>query len=134
MGTYACMLDRNTITPVHWQMKRSPDGVAVLGEISAELDDLDQEIRQCILTPKRSVPLNPEKGCDLDQYRDRPMDVRRLFVVAEVRDALTRDVPRIVLRDVIVETSFSQVSIKVVWAPSEMVLEEFITTQVEYVF
>jgi hypothetical protein len=62
------------------------------------------------------------------------MDVRRLFVVAEVRDALTRDVPRIVLRDVIVETSFSQVSIEVVWAPSEMVLEEFITTQVEYVF
>jgi phage baseplate assembly protein W len=128
------MLDRNTITPVHWQMKRSPEGVALLGEISAEYDDLSQEIRQCILTPKRSVPLNPEKGCDLDQYRDRPMDVRHLFVVAEVREALERDVPRIVLREVIVETSFSQISIKVVWAPSEMVMGEFITTEVKYVF
>lgn len=128
------MLDRNDITPVHWQMKRSPDGVAVLGDISAEFDDLKQEIRQCILTPKRSVPLNPEKGCDLDQYRDRPLNVRHIFVVAEVRDALKRDVPRIVVREVTVEASFSQVTIKIVWAPVEMVMAEFITTEVEYVF
>lgn len=128
------MLDRNDISYVHWQMKRAPDGSAVLGEISAELDDLSQEIRQCILTPKRSVPLNPEKGCDLDQFRDRPLNVRHLFVAAEVRDALRRDVPRIVVRDIAVATEFTSVSINVTWSPAEMVMEEFITTEVEYVF
>ena len=88
------MLDRGNIPYAHWQMQRTPDG-AVLGGIVAELDDLEQQIRQCILTPKRSVPLNPAKGCDLDQFRDRPLNVRHLFVAAEVRDALERDVPRI---------------------------------------
>ncbi|WP_217351996.1 hypothetical protein, partial [Ruegeria sp. HKCCD8929] len=81
------MLDRNTITNVHWQMKRTVEG-SVWGEIAPDLDDLAQEIRQCILTPKGSVPLTPEKGCDLEQFRDRPMNVRSLFVVAEVREAL----------------------------------------------
>lgn len=128
------MLDRNDISYVHWQMKRSPDGAAVLGEIAAELDDLNQEIRQCILTPKRSVPLNPEKGCDLEPYRDRPLNVRHLFVAAEVREALKRDVPRIVVRDTAVATEFTSVTIKVTWSPVEMVLEEFITTEVTYVF
>lgn len=128
------MLDRNDISYVHWQMKRSPDGAAVLGEIAAELDDLNQEIRQCILTPKRSVPLNPEKGCDLEPYRDRPLNVRHLFVAAEVREALKRDVPRINVSDVAVKAEFDTVTIKVTWSPTEMVMEEFITTEVAYVF
>ena len=128
------MLDRNDISFVHWQMKRDAQGAAVLGEIAAELDDLAQEIRQCILTPKRSVPLNPEKGCDLDQFRDRPLNVRHLFIAAEIRDALKRDVPRIVVRDVAVATEFATVSISVTWSPAEMVMEAFITTALEYVF
>ena len=128
------MLARTDIPFVHWQMKRDPDGAAVLGDISAELDDLSQEIRQCILTPKRSVPLNPEKGCDLGQFRDRPLNVRHLFVAAEVRDALRRDVPRVTVHEVAVETEFSSVTLKVTWTPTEMVLEEFITTEVAYVF
>jgi len=128
------MLDRTQIPFVHWQMKRDPDGIAVFGEISSEFDDLSQEIRQCILTPKRSVPLNPEKGCDLDQFRDRPLNVRHLFVAAEVREALRRDVPRIVVRDVLVDATFSTVTISVTWAPTEMILGDFITTAVEYVF
>ena len=128
------MLDRRDIPVVHWQMKRSPEGAAVLGDITAELDDLKQEIRQCILTPKRSVPLNPEKGCDLEPYRDRPPNVRHLFVAAEVREALKRDVPRIVVREVAVKAGFSSVEINVTWSPVELVMEVFITTQVAYVF
>ncbi|MGH1577697.1 hypothetical protein [Planktotalea sp.] len=115
-------------------MKRAPSGVAVLGEIAAELDDLDQDIRQCILTPKRSVPLNPEKGCDLDQFRDRPLNVRHMFVAAEVRETLERDVPRIKVSAVNVEAEFTSVKIRVTWSPKEQVLEEFITTEVVYVF
>ena len=128
------MLVRQDIPFVHWQMKRDSEGVAVMGEISAEIDDLAQSIRQCILTPKRSVPLNPEKGCDLEPYRDRPMNVRHLFIAAEVRGALKRDVPRIVVREVVVKADFASVTINVTWSPTEVVLEEFITTEVAYVF
>ena len=128
------MLDRNDIAFVHWQMKRTPDGAAVLGAISAELDDLAQEITQAILTPKRSVPLHPEQGCDLQQFRDRPMNVRHLFVIGEVRETLARDVPRVEVHDLDVETRFEGVTIRVTWSPTEMVLKEFITTEVAYVF
>lgn len=128
------MLDRNNITYVHWQMRRDPEGRAVLGDIATGLADLDQEIRQCILTPKRSVPLNPEKGCDLDQYRDRPVNVRHLFVAAEVREALKRDVPRIHVRSVNVQADFTSVKITITWTPTEMVLEEVMTTEVAHVF
>jgi phage baseplate assembly protein W len=128
------MLDRNNIPYVHWQLARDPDGRAILGGVAVELDDLRQEIRQCILTPKRSVPLNPEKGCDLDQYRDRPLNTRHLFVAAEVREALKRDVPRIVVREVKVAAEFTSVRIQITWSPTEMVMQEFITTEVAYVF
>lgn len=128
------MLDRNDIPFVHWQMKRDDSGVAVMGDISAELDDLAQSIRQCILTPKRSVPLNPEKGCDLAPYRDRPLNTRHLFIAAEVREALARDVPRVQVRELGVKAEFSSVTISVVWTPTELVLKEFITTEVAYVF
>ena len=127
------MLDRGNIPYAHWQMQRTLGG-AVLGAIAAELDDLEQQIRQCILTPKRSVPLNPAKGCDLDQFRDRPLNVRHLFVAAEVRDALERDVPRITVRDVVVVTEFTAVTITVTWSPAEMVMEKIVTTEVGYAF
>lgn len=126
------MLDRSDIRPVHWQMKRT-DNEAVLGEIAAELDDLVQEIRQCILTPPRSVPLNPEKGCDLEQFKDRPLDVRQLFVVAEVRSALDRDVPRINVQAVVAETTFTSISIVVTWSPLESIADEFIETRIDNV-
>lgn len=127
------MLDRNDITHVHWQMKRNPEG-AVLGAVSTDLDDLSQDIRQCILTPKRSVPLNPEKGCDLEQFRDRPMNVRHLFVMAEVRDALKRDVPRVDVQEISFETSFDAISLTVAWLPTETVARDFIITVVDYAF
>ncbi len=127
------MLDRNTITNVHWQMKRTAEGPA-WGEIAPDLEDLAQEIRQCVLTPKKSVPLNPEKGCDLDQFRDRPMNVRSLFVVAEVREALRLWVPRVQVHEITFETTFEAITLSVSWSPREAVLDEFQVTEIEYVF
>lgn len=127
------MLDRNTITNAHWQMKRTADG-PVWGEIAADLEDLAQEIRQCILTPKGSVPLNPQKGCDLDQYRDRPMNVRSLFVIAEVREALRLWVPRVQVHEITHAASFASIALTVIWSPVETVLEDFQSTEVAYAF
>ncbi|KIC38165.1 hypothetical protein RA27_20600 [Ruegeria sp. ANG-R] len=127
------MLDRNTITNVHWQSKRTAEG-PVWGEIAPDLEDLAQEIRHCILTPKGSVPLNPEKGCDLEQYRDRPMNVRSLFVVAEVREALRLWVPRVLVHELNYANTFETISLTVTWSPIEAVLDDFQTTEVAYVF
>ena len=127
------MLDRNTITNAHWQMKRTAEG-PVWGEIAPDLEDLAQEIRQCILTPKGSVPLNPEKGCDLDQFRDRPMNVRSLFVLAEVREALRLWVPRVQVHEITYQTTFEAITLNVSWSPVEAVLDQFQTTEVTYAF
>jgi len=127
------MLDRNTITHTHWQAKRTGDG-PVWGEIASDLDDLAQEIRQCILTPKGSVPLKPEKGCDLDQYRDRPLNVRGLLVVAEVREALRLWVPRVQVHELTYTNSFEAIALNVTWSPVEAVVEQFQTTEVTYAF
>lgn len=78
------------------------------------------------------MPLNPEKGCDIDAYRDRPMNVRHMFLAAEIREALARDVPRIEVSEVAATTSFDTVNISVTWAPTEMVLAAFVTTEVVY--
>lgn len=126
------MLDRAEIPFRHWQMKRDASGAAVLGEISAEIDCLTQEIRQCVLTPKGSVPLNPEKGCDLESFRDRPMNIGQMFVVAEIKSALARDVPRITVNIVDVDTLFDGLKIVIKWAPLEWVQGEFIETVLHY--
>jgi phage baseplate assembly protein W len=83
------------------------------------------------LTPKGSVPLNPEKGCDLERYRDRPLDGRQLFIIADVRQALARDVPRITVNAVAAETTLSSIKIKITWAPVETTLDDFLTTEVD---
>ncbi|MCG7518849.1 GPW/gp25 family protein [Ruegeria sp. Ofav3-42] len=114
-------------------MKRTAEGPA-WGEIAPDLEDLAQEIRQCILTPKGSVPLNPEKGCDLDQFRDRPMNVRSLFVVAEVREALKLWVPRVKVHEITYQTTFETISLNVTWSPVEAVGDDFQTTEVAYAF
>lgn len=125
------MQDRADIRAVHWQMARDASGAAILGGVALELDDLAQEIRQAILTPKGSVPLFPERGCDLDQFRDRPMNVRHMFIGAEVRDCLTRDVPRVHVENLTVEAGFSQVQLKLTWRPVEQVEAEFTETVID---
>ncbi len=127
------MLNRDDITHVDWQMERTPDGQAVLGAIVTGIDDLSQQIRQCILTPKGSVPLNPEKGCDLEAYRDRPLNVRQLLVVAEVRSALERDVPDITIEGINLDLGFSGITIEVTWIPAQGPGTQVFRTGVEYV-
>lgn len=126
----AAMFARHDIPYAHWQMKRDHDGRALWGEISAELEDLDQEIRQIILTPKGSVPGEPEKGCNLDQFRDRPMNIRSLLVVEEIRSALERWAPRVKVKDIQATATATQISISVTWRPTSATQSEFYVTEI----
>lgn len=125
------MLDRAQIIYVHWQMAgRAADGALTYGEIAAELDDLDLEIRNLIMTQPGSVVGNPEKGVDLDKYRDRPQGELALFVVAELRAALERWIPRIELGEIRVRREFTRLTVEIDWRPREAVQAEFQTTVV----
>ena len=106
---------------------------AVWGGIVSDYQDLEQEISQCILTPKGSVPLNPEKGCDLDAFRDRPMELKGALVASEVREALILWVPRIDVSAVLATPkNFSHLLITVTWRPRASVTDEFRNTEVLY--
>lgn len=121
---------RTQIKAVHWQMDAASRD-APSGAIVTDIADLSQSIEQAILTEKGSVPLSPERGLDLQAFRDRPATVRHLFLGAAVREALERDVPRIEvdLVEATIET-FSRVALRIVWRPLSSVAADFLTTEV----
>lgn len=125
------LIDRNQITALHWQLKvdreATPDG-----HIVTALDDLEAEIKQLILTPLGSVPLNPEKGCDIYPYIDRPPAVAIPNMTRAIWDALTRWCVRIVVTDVQVEAlDVHHWKMPVFWRPLESVLSDIRRTVVE---
>lgn len=127
------LVDRRTIPHLHWQPLIDRERFAA-GEIVAGIDDLAQEIRSLILTPKGSVPLNPEKGCDLTPYVDRPPAIGVPAMTREVWAALTRWCVRIVVEDVRVSmVAFHHFSIPVFWRPVETIGAEIQRTEVDYV-
>lgn len=125
------MLDRADIPHVHWQMDRA-DAAALTGAVVTDLADLDQCIRNAVETRPGSCPLSPERGCDLDAYRDRPMPVRPVFLAGEVRRCLERDVPRVEVDEVRPEVlAFERIRVAITWRPRDEVAAEFRTTVVD---
>ena len=121
------MLDRAQIDAVHWQLARPPWGASeVPGAIVQDLDDLAQCMRSALETRKGSCPLAPERGLDLDSYRDRPMSARRLILGAAVRECLERDVPRVEVDAVRAEMgAIDRIELDIAWRPRGDVAAEF---------
>lgn len=121
----------------HWSLKvgradpKTREIPAFWGEIVTSIDDLHQAITDLILTPLGSVVTEPELGCDLLPYLDRPMDIAIPNCTRAIWDALTMWEPRIVIQDVQVrEVSFSHLEAKVFWRPTESVLDDLLVTEV----
>lgn len=132
-------IDRFAIPFRHWSVKVSrldrATGVApdTFGEIVTALDDLDQAIASIVLTPKGSVPTEPEKCVDWDAIIDRHPDIGVPMLVREVWDALAIWEPRIVVSKVeIAEASFSHFVVRVYWRPIESVLDDLRVTEVAF--
>lgn len=131
------MQDKNDIPFAHWSLKvgrrRSPAETppAFWGEIVTAVDDLDQAISNLILTPLGSVPTEPEKGCDLLPYIDRPMPEAIANVTRAIWDAISIWEPRIVLQDVqVYEVEFARLVAEIYWRPQGSVLDDLRTTRV----
>lgn len=89
------MIDRHSITHVHWQIKLSTGAHAASGEIVTDYKDIAQEIRTIIITPIGSVPTNPLKGCNLLPLIDLPGEIASPLICQAVFDAVTAWVSRV---------------------------------------
>ena len=134
----AALIDRNSIRFRHWSLKVSrlgADGTApeVWGEIVSAVDDLDQSIANLLLTPKGSVPTEPEKGVDWPGVIDRHPSIGIPMLTREIWDALAIWEPRIVVQKVEVEMrAFAHFVLPVFWRPIESVLDDLRMTEVTY--
>lgn len=133
------MQNRFTIPFKHWSLRvgrADPETRAVpafWGEVVSAVDDLHQSIANLILTPKGSVPTEPEKGCDIAPYIDRhPSEAIPNLTVA-IWDAITIWEERVVLQDVkVIQVAFGHFATKVFWRPIASVLDDLKVTEVHF--
>jgi uncharacterized protein len=133
------MIDKDKITHRHWSMKVGradpATGVApdAFGDIVTAIDDLSQSITNIVLTPKGSVPTEPEKGCDILAAIDRTPDIAIPILTREIWDAITIWEPRVTVQKVDVLTvAFSHFRTRVFWRPVQSVIDDLQVTEVVY--
>ena len=133
------MQNRYDISFQHWSLKvgradfTTGETRPFWGEIVTAVADLDQSIANLILTPKASVPTNPEKGVDYDRVIDKHAELGIPLLTQDIWDQLTIWEPRIVVQDVKVEMSdFSHFSVQIFWRPIESVLDDLLVTEVNF--
>ncbi|MBO9421697.1 baseplate [Labrenzia sp. R4_2] len=117
---------------LHWQLRVSPGPVAAWDEAVTGIEDLEQAIRIICLTPKLSVPTEPEKFCDALEFIDRPPAIAIPRISQEIWDGLTRWEPRIAVEKVEVDpVAFHHFKVPIFWRPREDVLSDIRRTVVE---
>lgn len=116
----------------HWQQKIAHGKPAAWHEIAIGHDDLAQCIAIIVLTPRLSVPTEPEKFCNALDYIDRPPAIAIPNITREIWDALSRFEPRIILHEVRVEpVAFEHFKAFIEWRPREDVAEDIRQTVVD---
>lgn len=134
----APMINRLAIPYAHWSLKvgrrdaLTGDVPEVYGKIVTALDDIDQAISDLILTPKRSVPGNPEKGCDITPYIDRHEAEAVPNITREIWDAITLFEPRVILERIeVAQIAFAHFTARIFWRPVQSVIDDLRLTEVE---
>ena len=116
---------------LHWQHKIQLGPVASWGEIVTGIEDIEQCMQVICLTPKLSVPTEPDKFCDALLYIDRPAPVAIPIITREIWDSLAEWEPRIVVERVEVqEKSFEHFAVPIFWRPREDVLSDIRRTEI----
>lgn len=129
-------ISRSAIPFAHWSMRVGRDGPAH-GEIVSQLADLEQGIANLVYTPKGSVPTEPEKGCDLIPFMDRPPAVAVPNLLRELWEGLRAWHPRILVQEVKVEAvqatenGLSRFRVPVFWFPVAGVVDEVLRTDID---
>ncbi|QCM10915.1 baseplate [Agrobacterium tumefaciens] len=133
------MIDKDKITHRHWSLKvgRADPQTAIApdtyGEIVTAVEDLSQSITNLILTPKYSVPTEPEKGVDILGVIDRHPDIGIPYLTREIWDQIAIWEPRVTTERVVVNlVQFSHFQTQVFWRPVQSVLDDLYVTEVTY--
>lgn len=133
------MIDKDKITHKHWSLKvgraglLAPVAPLTYGEVVTAVDDLSQSITNLILTPKGSVPTEPEKGIDILGAIDRHPSVGIPYLTREIWDAIDIWEPRVAVERVeVLEIAFAHFRTRVFWRPVQSVLDDLQTTEVVY--
>lgn len=85
---------------VDWQPKLNAFGETVVG-----VDDVAQCMQAILLTPKGSVPHDPDFGSDVHLYLDWPLQAARPQIIREVIDAIALNEPRATIKRVSVDAA-----------------------------
>lgn len=87
----------------------------VSGDVVVDDDDVSQCLAVIVMTRPGEVPHEPEFGCDLWEYVDRPVNEVQLFVSTAVINAVRRWEPRVEVFGVAYEYSaeFSGLAVEV---------------------
>ncbi|WP_439605393.1 baseplate [Shinella sp.] len=133
------MIDKDTITHRHWSLRvgRADPETRVApetyGEIEVSLGDLSQAIANLVLTPKGSVPTEPEKGVDTLGAIDKHPDIGIPYLSREIWDAIRIWEKRVIVEKVTVsELSFAHFKTTILWRPAEGVVSELQVTEVTF--
>lgn len=85
------------------------------GDVVIDDDDVSQCLAVIVMTRPGEIPHEPEFGCDLWEYVDRPINEVQLFVSTAVINAVRRWEPRVEVLGVAYEYSadFSGLAVEV---------------------
>ncbi|KZL05506.1 hypothetical protein [Pseudovibrio sp. Ad26] len=120
------------LDPLHWQIKLAQEDDAPWNEAVEGLDDLAQAIRIICLTPKLSVPTEPEQFCDALSYIDRVPAEAIPGISKEIWEGITRWEPRVLLDRVDVEQlGLAYFAASIFWRPRSDVLSDIQRTDVD---
>ncbi len=109
----------NEITSVDWQPKKN-----AIGEIVEGIDDIKQCIDNILLTPKGSVPHNPEFGSDAWKWIDKPVNIAVPNIIRETIDAINMWETRVEISSVETEIDEEHIIISLSWKLPNSDIEE----------
>jgi uncharacterized protein len=92
----------NSFVGTGWSWPVEPDPTGAIALVSGT-DELEQAMYLVLATSPGERPMRPEFGCRLQEYVFAPADASTAgLIAAEVRTALIRWEPRVVVDDVVV--------------------------------
>jgi len=106
-----------------WQPK-----IGYLGEFVTALDELAQALNIIIQTHKGAVPLDPDFGCDLYKWMDKPEPIAKQGIIREITKAVLRCEPRITINSIKFNRSqaLGQSAITISWKPTDASIDSAI--------
>jgi phage baseplate assembly protein W len=100
----------NSFVGTGWSWPVEPDATGQIALISGT-DELEQAMYLVLATAPGERPMRPEFGCRLQEYVFAPADAATAgMLAAEVRAALIRWEPRVVVDDVVVSADVDEPS------------------------